>query len=504
MSDDKEKLRKSISDEFEDFMDFLKEKTIDCDIEFFMTLCVLSDPVTLEKKLHFAPGGFASSLLFNLNVDNILGNYDRKNPVGSGTIEEVKEQFEDKFRQRINNLRIASGENKLKRSYPKLYEKYEVYNNFYKSIRDIIKMLNDPRKSPLEKLRIRSEFSKMFKEQGEEVDVDELFKKAENFSLKSFCEEYADCFTLLVDNMDEIFDYLLSHNINMKNLDIDSEKLELYIANQSMEICEKNPEVDGQRFIYYVSNYFNSDKTRKDNDSLKITIGKIEDKTVRISEKAKEGEEITPKDLYERYKKFLVDNPDIKVLDLRDVDFSGMSLEDVEMFLLEYLKDLQANWELIPPDVFAIDTIRPPRNGEGMNPIDKQKHLDRLLELYREKKEFYGSTDPFFRVKGKNTFDGYVGFLYSNGKVILDKFYEKSGTGKVADGEAIYVMDISDFYRLSHYSKRVLMQDPRVKRVVHSGDWQGRVRKIIDANTKQTRTAEEVKQLMKTNALKEE
>ena len=35
------------------------------------------------------------------------------------------------------------------------------------------------------------------------------------------------------------------------------------------------------------------------------------------------------------------------------------------------------------------------------------------------KKEFYDSTDPFFIIKGKNTFNGYVGYIYPNGKVIL-------------------------------------------------------------------------------------
>ena len=120
-----------------------------------------------------------------------------------------------------------------------------------------------------------------------------------------------------------------------------------------------------------------------------------------------------------------------------------------------------------------------------------------------EKKEFYASTDPFFRIKGKNTFDGYIGFIYTNGKVVLDKYYENSKVGQVADGKAIYVMDIEDFYILSNYPKSILMKNPGIKRIYHTSGWQDKVQKEITSEGQGIKTAEEVKKLIKAKKVEE-
>ena len=114
-----------------------------------------------------------------------------------------------------------------------------------------------------------------------------------------------------------------------------------------------------------------------------------------------------------------------------------------------------------------------------------------------EKKEFFSTTNPMFRVKGKETFDGYVGYIYPNGKVILEKFYKNTANNQVSTGDAIYILDIGDFYRLSHFTKKVLMNDKRVERIVHNGDWQSKVRKVLENNEK-TYSNETIKELIKT------
>ena len=54
----------------------------------------------------------------------------------------------------------------------------------------------------------------------------------------------------------------------------------------------------------------------------------------------------------------------------------------------------------------------------------------------------------------KNTFAGYVGHIYINGKVALDKFFESQETGRVAAGQAVYSMDINEFYQLLNHPKQ--------------------------------------------------
>ena len=137
-------------------------------------------------------------------------------------------------------------------------------------------------------------------------------------------------------------------------------------------------------------------------------------------------------------------------------------------------------------------------NTKHLTEEEKQIKRERMLDLYIEKKEFFATTNPLFIVKGKETFDGYVGYIYPNGKVILEKFYKNASNSQVSTGDAIYVLDIGDFYRLSHFTKKVLMNDERVDRIVHSGDWQSKVRKIVESNDK-TYSNDILKELIKTN-----
>ena len=125
----------------------------------------------------------------------------------------------------------------------------------------------------------------------------------------------------------------------------------------------------------------------------------------------------------------------------------------------------------------------------------KENRKQKLLDLYIDKKEFYDSTDPFFRIVGKNTFEGYIGHIYTNGTVVLDKFFENQETGRVANGEAVYVMNINDFYRLSNLPKQQLIYNPSCKRIYHSGDWKERVKEKIERSTP-TKTAAELKKLI--------
>lgn len=59
-------------------------------------------------------------------------------------------------------------------------------------------------------------------------------------------------------------------------------------------------------------------------------------------------------------------------------------------------------------------------------------------------------------------------------------------------------MNISDFCLLSKFPKQALIRHPACKRVIHSGDWQGRVKKIIEDSNGGMNSAAEVKRLMKT------
>ena len=503
MSKDKERLIKRVDKEFNKYTSFIRENIAYLNIEIFKTMCIISDPVTLEKRLHFYPEGFISSLLFNLNVNRMCsGVADNRD-----TLVDISEQSPE-ISARIEKLRHMISENRFEKEFPVLYKKYKFDQELYDTFKKLEKTFANPKLAPAKKLEILKGIAESYKNAGMKFDFDAILEKAKSFSLKSFCQEYADGLELLLKNSDQVIEFLMTHSLSIDKLGIDSEELELYIAHRSMRFCEQGSKEDKQRFIYYVSNYFNSDESRKTNDSLTINVDRIENENIKASDEDREGIKLTPKLLYERYKTFLVNNPSIRVIDLRKVDFSTMTLEEVEEFMSEYLRDLQSNWELIPPTaVLNGIPVIPRRQKNPMTQEEIEKYKKHLEELYLEKLALYGSTDPFMRVRGKNTFAGYIGHIYSNGKVILDKFFENDKTKRLAYGDAIYIMDIADFYILSQYPKSVLKNMPGIQRIEHRNtngiSWKDQVLNAIQSGSHQYRTADEVKQLVKAKKLEE-
>ena len=76
-----------------------------------------------------------------------------------------------------------------------------------------------------------------------------------------------------------------------------------------------------------------------------------------------------------------------------------------------------------------------------------------LLNLYQTMITVYESLN-IIKVKiGIDSFDGYVGLVLDNGKVILDKFYEDRKVGKIANDNAIYIVREEDFEKITKMSK---------------------------------------------------
>ena len=472
------------------YVNFLAKISKKVELEIYGTMEICSDPETLEKKLFFSKSGFVTSLMINLNLNDINNVYQKQFQIDI-TTEELEE--------RVEILKNVKTEKELSKKFPLLYEKYSELSRVKNNLLYEIRRLKKSKNADIEEIIIKqSKYIQMNKDLGVNISAYEIDKQHRNFDISDFCRTYAETLKLLIDNIELVFDYLKKHSINIQSLGIDSETLELYISHISMDFCENGYEENKQKYIYYVSNYFKENPKRKTDDETIIQL------SVKDNINNEKIIKITPKRLYERYINFLRHNPEIQVVDMSNVNFSGMNLQQVEEFLYEYIKDLKSNWEILPPDEFDNEVISGlKKNTEWKTEEEKQKHQERLIELFMEKKEFYASTDPFFRIKGKNTFDGYIGFIYTNGKVVLDKYYENSKVGQVADGKAIYVMDIEDFYILSNYPKSILMKNPGIKRIYHTSGWQDKVQKEITSEGQGIKTAEEVKKLIKAKKVEE-
>ena len=67
---------------------------------------------------------------------------------------------------------------------------------------------------------------------------------------------------------------------------------------------------------------------------------------------------------------------------------------------------MSANWDFLAPDDRSYeDEIQEKikTSGTSLTLEDRMKRQERLLALFMEKKRLYDSSEPMFRIKGKNT-----------------------------------------------------------------------------------------------------
>lgn len=478
ISDNKEAVDRIIKREFDKYMDYVRGLCFSSDIDFFYTMAITVDEDTLERKIIFSPNGFISTLMFNLNYDNICKNFDGKTHIiGEGDLISLVDHFMVGLSARIDILKKIDAPNKLHIEFPLLYDKYQNKLKEVEQMKKIMVKLNGMSRKQ------KREYIKLFDmEQRKTIpgfSLNEYLNEAVSFSLEKFISDYCTTLKSLLDNSDKIMEYIYSHPINFDGLnDMGKNKLELYLAYQFLNMAELSGDDKKQDYLYYVSNYFAENKSLLDSN-LSITIkNKTGIKIGHLLPKYNDSLFLTPRILYDRYCQLLVENPNLRAIDFSHLNFDGMSATEVKEFMTEYLKDLSANWDFLPPDdkTYEEEIIKKIRkSGDKLSDEDKNNHQNRLLELFMEKKELYDSSDPFFRVKGRDTFDGYIGFVYSNGRVVLDKFYDDAESGKLADGHAIYAMSIQEFYELSRLSKSQIIRSKLCNRYIHKGNWMDKV-----------------------------
>lgn len=161
----------------------------------------------------------------------------------------------------------------------------------------------------------------------------------------------------------------------------------------------------------------------------------------------------------------------------------------------KFYKTIECNWEVIPEAESGLgvsEAIRPGRINTSVSSREKiEATMKKAYDILDEK------VDTFYQVEceqlvGKNSFLGYVGFLYPNGLVIFEKFYKvskKDPEKKVpAINEAIYVMNRDNFAEMSRLSKPEIISyindfgNKDVMRIYHRGAWKERVSRIINSS----------------------
>lgn len=188
----------------------------------------------------------------------------------------------------------------------------------------------------------------------------------------------------------------------------------------------------------------------------------------------------------------------------------GLSVEEASQARLdEYIKsrskELSVDWELIKTGT-TDDHINKTRSSSIFN----EKHYTTNDEYQKREEDIQKrlntlQTDTvYYKIQGINKFEGYIGFIYSNGLVVFEKFYENK---KPCINNATYVMDIKEFVYFSSLSKPEIIDfikdhgNDKVKRVFHTIHWDKNIIREIHKKGYDRDTLFEIDQIIDSNNL---
>ena len=105
------------------------------------------------------------------------------------------------------------------------------------------------------------------------------------------------------------------------------------------------------------------------------------------------------------------------------------------------------------------------------------------MKMLLRKLKFYENSDYALRLFGTGPFESHVAYFYPNGMVAVDKLYYESLNINPTYNEAIYVMDTNTFLNMMKMDKPSLRENDNVKRIIHSSNWEERIKKEIESPT---------------------
>lgn len=179
-----------------------------------------------------------------------------------------------------------------------------------------------------------------------------------------------------------------------------------------------------------------------------------------------------------------------------------MTIEEQEKNAVKYrygedLETLSASWEFIKKG--ETDKVQEVRSRD-INESTERRTREPADIAYRM--EMFQRTDYVRKIVGTGKFSGYVGYIYPNGCVAFEKFYDEFNR-PIVESNATYFMNIKNFRYFSSLDKQEIMEyidsteNPDVRRKYHSKNWWHNCMKIIEGDYYTEDMKEEVDNLIK-------
>ena len=304
------------------------------------------------------------------------------------------------------------------------------------------------------------------------------------------------------------YEEFFSKEINVDELIgcFDYDRLCLVGAQSVLDTCLTTESLKEQvdNAVVYLRMYIEAvEKFRKINPHYSCNIVTIDRETGR-------KKKVTIDDIIRAYEDLLTRHPNFKFVELNPLDiakllkrygyddefianFDYQSNDVDELFKLltkiDEDKKLFASWSIIPKgtkkDKVESDRIR--REHEERFSLEENEKVRRMLIG----RNFLESSNYLFRLAGINEFVGYIGYIYPNNCVVFEKFYDDVEQGKVASGNATYIMSLDNFLEVSKLSKMDIIRKINnheisgVTRVFHREDmdkWKSQVSQAISGD----------------------
>ena len=431
-------------------------------LEVYTGLILNHNNETKSNELYLDEHSIFKGFLMYLNVEdelydsvsNLVKNKELSNQVDLNTI------IKDLILRKCDSLSMVSDDLVLKNKYPKLYEAYLGEKEAYNTFKDDIKRYKG------NKRKIYDDYKK----RGGTNSFEMLSDTLEMYSVRNFTKIYSNIIRDVVSKYNEIGTAISSYKTSiLDDIKCDKDALEAFMAYLFMErITYSNDIEEKQKDLYYVTSYF------KEHDNWKGKNKIIKHNNIEFDFDI----------LRNAYINILVNNKELKTINIDRDEFENYTQEQVEEYMKLILDDAAANW-IYFDETTEEERVETAIRNSTNNPSGgkkKKKTPEELRELYMRKKKFYENTNFFRVVEGQNAFEGYLAYIYPNGRVVMDRYFEKTKKGieKIADEQAIYIMDIKEFYDITRNSKPDIIKEKLCTRKYHRGDWEGRVSSYID------------------------
>lgn len=431
-------------------MGFVKAKEY-----FFDKFRIMTSFRDAESKIYISPIPYVQKLKELLNITEESVDFN-------------DEKLCQKLKDRVEELSKITTPEELKVMFPLIYEDYLLSIDSYPKIKRY-ELLHKNDTDEEIKNKINNQY-RMFRLHGLHTIFDKFIKRQtqlyRNFVVRrQFIEGYTN-----------------RHPIDFSMFTgLDKAKFELYLADKYLSKAISSKEKrEKQECIYYIATYIR------------------ETKVSNITIKNDEGKPISFDNIVRRYKRFLQNNQSIRPIDEPRENFKGYQVRHVTNHVNKYFFT-DVNWQIVPPgkeedlDRKVIDSLN--RAYNYLNPQEREAKILERYHTYERKKQYFENSGYADKVYGINTFAGYIAYIYPNGEILMEKYFDDQANCRPTQGEAIYNVKVYDFERLSRLEKPVLMKEPGCLRIIHRGDWESRADKIISKEST-PESEESVKKLM--------